>query len=662
MRFGRGGSTPRRSGGASGSDRHRERSGRGLLRAIGAGGAVVAGSLALAACGGSSGGGSGANKSSSYGTVLYGAVPTAGSPKSGGTITFGQLTGSTPTMILPMTDCTHTTSYNSLMQTPMYTPLYYGPLGARPQVDYQSSVASGPPVEADGGRQYTIHLKSGWKWSNGDPVTANDVIFFIDLLKAAVKANPSNWCQYVPGQFPTSVVSATAPNPTTLVLKLNKAYNPGYFLNNQLQDTNFGVFPLPSKAWNVASANGPHLDYTNPANAARIYAYLFKQGTTLSTFSSNPLWKIVDGPFELKDFNVTNGSYDEVPNPGYAGSPKPRYSQLSVVTYTSWTAEENALKSGSLDIAPQAQSDVIPQLPTLKRDGLTAFGGPSWGYQAAYINFEDKTNHFGAIMKQPYAVQALYHLEDQPAIIKGILKGAGVPQYGPVPSSPSSPYTPEDSVTPLYPYSPSTAAALLRAHGWKVVPGGQSTCQKPGSGAGECGAGIPAGTKFAGVWLNTPASVTPDAVLSSETFTSAAKRYAGIDFTLKTLSFNLAENYSDAIPQGASLKNDWAINNTAAFDFDFYPTMEGVFNTGAPFNEGGYDDLTANQLMNASVFTSNQKAVVNEASYLAKSPPVLFFPGADVLSVVSDKVGGPANSFLTLDYVAAAPQYWYLKK
>ena len=29
------------------------------------------------------------------------------------------------------------------------------------------------------------------------------------------------------------------------------------------------------------------------------------------------------------------------------------------------------------------------------------------------------------------------------------------------------------------------------------MPGGASTCAKPGTGAGECGAGIPAGTKLA---------------------------------------------------------------------------------------------------------------------------------------------------------------------
>ena len=69
-----------------------------------------------------------------------------------------------------------------------------------------------------------------------------------------------------------SVTSATTPNATTIVLNLDKPYNPGFFLNNQVQDTN-NVYPLPSQSWNVAAAGGPHINdwATNPADAAKIY-------------------------------------------------------------------------------------------------------------------------------------------------------------------------------------------------------------------------------------------------------------------------------------------------------------------------------------------------------------------------------------------------------
>ncbi len=103
------------------------------------------------------------------------------------------------------------------------------------------------------------------------------MVFAIDLLKAAVSERAANWSQYTPGQFPTSVVSATAPSKYKLVIKLDRAYNPSYFLDDQLQDSN-GVYPLPATSWNIDRPGGPHLDYTNPANAKKIYDFLSSQG------------------------------------------------------------------------------------------------------------------------------------------------------------------------------------------------------------------------------------------------------------------------------------------------------------------------------------------------------------------------------------------------
>src|SRR5581483_4325817 len=108
-----------------------------------------------------------------------------------------------------------------------------------------------------------------------------------------------------------------------------------------------------------------------------------------------------------------------------------------------------------------------------------------------------------------------------------IYKNAGVVAYGPVPSVPPTPFTPANAVHPPYPYNPAAAVKLLKSHGWKVVPNGQTTCVRAGSGAGECGAGIPAGTPFKFTWFYVPASQTPSASLESEAFASEAKQAAG---------------------------------------------------------------------------------------------------------------------------------------
>ena len=648
--------------------------------------ALVAGaSLAVAACGSSGGsssstssGGGGGNSSSStsanannanqnaasLGTVLYGTLPPAGTPKPGGTITQGQLSGQTPTYIMPIAPGANTSTGTVSLLSEIYMPLFAGPTGARPQVDYNLSAGASAPVASNGGKTYTVTIKSGLKWGDGSAVTSQDLLFWYYILKAAVKESPANWGQYVPGEFPMDVTSASAPTPTTVVFHLDKAYNPGFFLNNQLADTN-NCYLMPSKLWNVDKTGGPHLsNWTDPAVAKKIYDYINKQGSSVATFGSNPLWQDGNGPFKLKSFSATNSSYVLVPNPNYGGSPKVAYSELDTNTYTGFTAELNAVKSGSLDVMVGLDPSQLAEAPSLKAQGIDVYGGPSWGWFGGIINFKDKTNDWDKVAAQQYIRAAIAHLTDQPGIIKGVYKGAAVTAYGPVPSAPISPYAPADATAAPYPFDPAAAVSLLKSHGWKVVPGGQTTCQKPGTGAGECGAGIPAGTPISFVWANQPSSVSTTGALESEALASQAKQSAGITITLQTKTFNfLTSNYNNQNPAATKYTNDWGVNNYGGLFMDYYPTQDGVFNPGAGFNMGDYNDATANNLINASVFGTNPNAVKNEASYLTKSMPVFFMPDEDYLLAVNTKVvGGPADGWTALTQQQWYPQYWYLVK
>jgi peptide/nickel transport system substrate-binding protein len=636
---------------------------RRLGRLLGTGGAIAAAALGVAACGSSS---SSSNVSSSgqkhsYGTILFGSLPPVGTPASGGTITESQITGQTPVYIFPIVPGADTSTYDLAFISSMWLPLYDGPVGAVPKVDYSLSAASGPPVASDGDRQYTIHLKSGLKWSNGAPVDAQDMVFEIDLLKAAVAESPANWGQYITGQFPEDVTSATAPNSTTVVIKLNRPYNPGYFLNNQLADTN-NVFPLPATDWNVTGPGKHVSDWSNPAVAKKIYTYLNKEGSSVSSFATNPLWQDVDGPLRLKSFSATNSSYVQVPNSSYGLSPKPRYAALDTETFTSATSILDALKTGSLDIGGLDPSQ-LNSIPALKSAGYSVFGSPIFGWFGGYINFNDDTDHFNKVISQLYVRAAIMELYDQPAIIKGIYHGAAVPGYAPIAEAPVTSYTPKDATTPLYPYDPAKAVALLKSHGWHVVPNGTTTCAKPGSGSGECGAGIPKGTPISFTWANVPESTSTTGVLESEALSSEAKKAAGININLVTKTFSYLEaNYTNANPAGAKNHNAWGVNNEGGYSPDYYPTMDGVFNTGGPFNDGSYSSAQTNSLINQSVYGKNPKAVVAELSQEARELPVFYGPAADIIVAVSKKVGGSPDAMLALTQEDSDPSLMYTTK
>ena len=265
-----------------------------------------------------------------------------------------------------------------------------------------------------------------------------------------------------------------------------------------------------------------------------------------------------------------------VPNPTYGLTPKAELKRITVNTYSGAPAILNALKSGSLDVGTIDAASQLGAIPGLQKDGYSVFGDPSWGWFGGIINFKDTTNSFNKIIAQPYVKAALAELEDQPAWISGIYHGWAVPAYGPVASSPESPPSPKSASQTPYPFNPKKAAADLKSHGWDVKPGGLTTCAKPGTSDTECGAGIPAGTKFEFTWANVPKATAPAAVLVSQAFASEAEQAAGIKIDFVTKAFNfLTANYNNQNPAAKKYTNDWAVNNFGGIGLDYNPTQTG---------------------------------------------------------------------------------------
>jgi len=473
-------------------------------------------------------------------------------------------------------------------------------------------------------------------------------------VRAAVKESGANWGSYSPGLgIPDQVTGASTPNATTLVLNLNKAVNPLWFTENMLAL----VQPMPAHAWAKASATSPVLDFTNPANAKQIYDYLAKASGSTGTYATNPLWQVVDGPYRLTVFNNTTGAYTMVPNPGYGGPHSKIVPTLQAVPFTSDTAEFNAVLSHSIDIGYMPQSDV-PQAAKVKAAGYHVFGYPAWGNTFVNYNFADKTGDFNNIINQLYVRQALAHLEDQVGYIKAFFHGAGGLAYGPVPAVPATPYSPANALKNPYPFSVAAAASLLKSHGWNVVPGGTTTCAKPGTGSGECGAGIPAGTKLAFnvLYVNDPAYAGEEVT----DWASEAKK-VGITMALQSGTFNHIVTVAND-PGSPKTIDQWAMAAWGGFTNSPYPTTFGEFNTSGSLNGGFYKDAQADKLINASVTGGNPDAVKAEASYLTQQQPSLFQPNADFIVVWKTNVSGQPAAIQALTQFYLNTELMYLTK
>jgi peptide/nickel transport system substrate-binding protein len=610
---------------------------------------ALAATLGLAACG------KGNSSNAVSGTSgAFGAVPPASGTPHAGTITWAEAPGTAPTYIFPVVPGADlSTSTVNTFQWEMWRPLYWYTNGVAPTEVPSMSMAH-QAVYSNGDKTVTVQLKTNYKWSDGQPLTSKDALFFIDEVRAAVHESGANWGQYNPGLgLPDQVVSATTPDATTLVLNLNKPVNPVWFTQDQLQL----IQPMPVHAWAKASATGPILDFTNPANAKKIYDFLAKASGSTSTYATNPLWQVVDGPYKLTEFNNTTGAFTMAPNPSYGGPTSAKVPSLQGVPYTSDTAEFNAVLSKSIDVGYMPLTDV-PQLNAVKKAGYHVFGYPDWGFSYVNYNFADKTGDFNNIINQLYVRQALAHLENQEGYIKAFFHGAGGLDYGPIPAVPVSPYAPANALKNPFPFSVSAASTLLKSHGWKVVPGGQTTCAKAGTGAGECGAGIPAGTKLS---FNVLYASEPAIFREMLTDWASQAKKVGINVALKSDTFNHVIDIADD-PGSPKTINDWAMAAYGGFTNANYPTTFGIFTSGGSFNGGFWNDPTADKLIKASVTGNSPDAVKAEAAYIIAQQPSLFQPNYDVVTVWKNDVSGQPAAFKATTQYQLNPELMYKTK
>jgi peptide/nickel transport system substrate-binding protein len=613
---------------------------------------VVVGITALTACHGGS-----ANTPTQPGAVTQpgsiGEIPAAGTPSGiAGSITYALQPGAVPNWILPMpTAAANSVSNVFNFEWQMWPPMYYAPDGSTPTVDPALGVAD-PPTWSNGDKTMTIMVKP-WKWSNGRRLSSKDLLFTFDMIKAAVKASPANWAPYVPGEFPDTVTSMSTPNASALVVNLSRPVNPAW-----MEEDILGSVPImPSAEWSKDSANGAIIDFTNPVNAARIYAFLAAQSQLASTYTTNPLWQTVDGPYKLSSFNDTTGAFTMVPNARYSGPHATPESNYVGVPFTSSAAEWNAIETGSIDFGYVPQLDAA-QLSELTGLGYNYYGLPDFGDNFVAYNFLDKTGNFDSIARQLYFRQAMQHLEDQAGQIQAYFNGAGDPAYGPIPAYPKSPFRPSNAAANPYPFSVSDAISLLKSNGWNIVPNGTDTCAKPGTGSGECGAGIPGGTKLA---FNLVYNTTPPIPQQVDDLAADAKQ-AGIEIALSGSNVNfMIQNYNDAA--STANENNWAMEDLGRQADFTYPTQFGVLNTGGSRQIGGYSNPHADSLINASISGADPAAVTNEASFFATQVPMLWQPVFDSIWAWKTNISATDPTAIeNLTQYDCTPQFWYITK
>jgi len=354
-------------------------------------------------------------------TLLTGAACGSGSPAKT-TVTWAEPPGSPPNYIFPLASLKYFSVYNlSQFQELMFRPLYWFGVGAEVKLNESLSLAKPPVISADG-RSVAITLKP-YKWSDGTDVTTRDVEFWLNLQKA----NKSNWAGYSPGEWPDNLESVTLDSASQLTLKLTQSLGTYFLTYNELSQ----ITPLPQHMWDKETTTGSVGDYDrSPEGALAVYKYLDGEANKLSTYATNPLWQVVDGPWKLSRFDGS-GNLTMVPNTNYSGPSKPHLTEFIEKPFPKDSAELDQVKAGAsgggavdygyIPLASATRSEV----DSVKRLGYTVDPWYSWSITYFPLNFTNPTS--GPIFSQPYFRQAMQDLVDQKTYISKAFNGYAVP-------------------------------------------------------------------------------------------------------------------------------------------------------------------------------------------------------------------------------------------
>ncbi len=573
-------------------------------------------------------------------------------PVSGGTATWAELPSDTPNYIFPFTSSQYISVSNlEDFGFLLYRPLYWFGTGAAPTLNPSLSLANYPTFN---GTKVTITLKN-YMWSNGQPVTAQNVMFWLNMLSSV---GSLDWGAYT--GFPNTVVSdIKVVNAHELTMVMDKSYNPQWFVYNELSQ----VTPMP-EAWD-RTASGPSHCSTTPSDCGAVYNYLNDQSKNLSTYATSPLWSVVDGPWKLTSFNA-DGHLTMVPNKSYSGPVKPKLSEFQEVPFTTDSAEYDVLQS------PSASTKIdVGYIPTqdLPAKALNVAVGRNplrgyylspqitWGTSFYTVNEQSSITDHGAIFRQLYFRQALAYLMNQPADLAGPLRGYGTEQPGPVGNYPVTSWlSAQGKKGAPFPYDPAKAKALLTSHGWTVVPSGTTTCTNPSL----CGPGITKGSplNFTFEYASGTEWIAEEAL---QLQSSAA--LVGIKLNLSSEPFDDVVSTDAGNCVVAKIPCNWDMADWGlgwSFAPDYMPTGETLFLCGAIANSGGYCNPTNDALIDKTLTSANLQYMYQWENYLATQLPVEWQPNAPYLiSEITDNLQGVNPQPTTL---SLTPENWYYVK
>ena len=553
--------------------------------------------MLLAGCGG--GGSTPANAAN--GTA------TGNQPQNGGTVTIGQATKYNQLFIPDMDGSLYTANIVAAAYDPLLT--------IDKNLNFISDLAKTWSWSSDK-KTLTITLADA-TWSDGKPITSDDVLFTLNYLGSASYNGP---LQGEYGYLVQPIVGSdkVVKNDTTSFADV------GGF--TKVDDKTFSLTFATADAavlWSDISAIQPI-----PQHA--LTGTVLKNWTTLA-FDQKPT--VVSGPFT---FDTVNGEDSVImkANPTYFRG-KPHLDQLIWKTVSADVAP-GLLANGNIDIMLNGlKPNDVDKLKQISNINIKT--EPDMGYQ--YMGMKLYQKEF----KDVRVRQALMYGINRQALVTGLLKGYGEVLNGPLPSVSWAAASTADGMTD-YAYDPTKAGQLLDAAGW--TKGSDGWRIDPVTG------------KTANISLDYPLGNTVRMASAVAIKQDLAKIGLKIDLH-SPMDFNSLSKKIENDDKSVYL---WLMGWGLAAD----PDPRGIWGSNDAFNFPRWKDPTNESLIKATYNTAafdktvRKQALIKWQVYVNQQVPYIFLYQDDLIFAVNKRVQIPTD-----DWNVFGPfnfQDWWVKQ
>jgi peptide/nickel transport system substrate-binding protein len=286
---------------------------------------------------------------------------------------------------------------------------------------------------SDDGLTYTYKLRSGLKWSDGQPLTADDIAYTVNRSRDEAWLNHSST---------TANLEATVVDPTTVKI------------TSSVPDPKLpvmDVYIVPKHIWEKISADD------------------------IGTYDG--LDGVGSGPFTLKEWK-SGQSWTMEANP-YYWQGKPAVDEVVFRVFTNPDAMVAALEKGEIDAAHQVPSSAFNRLKD--EDGIVPIFGNQGGFTELAMNgMAGKVGDGHPALLDLNVRHAIHMAIDKDVLFDRVILGLG--KKGLTMSvSPDPEWQPEIPDAEQYKYDPEKAKKLLDDNGY-VDTDGDGIREMPGGG------------------------------------------------------------------------------------------------------------------------------------------------------------------------------------